>query len=65
MLQTILIPKKFGYQKALQWMYEHNFPIKKVDIAKNFYRFRQSVPKNNSNYYTKRLDNGVELVFQY
>ena len=61
MLQTILIPKKFGLRRAISWVDKHAI-VKKVDITNNYYRFRQSNPKKGK-YYTKKLQNGIQLVF--
>jgi hypothetical protein len=63
MLQTILIPKKsFSLKKAFNWLEKHKYHSNKVDVDKNFYRFRQSEPKKGR-YYTKVLPNKIELVF--
>lgn len=62
-LQTILVPRKFGLAHAKGWLEAHHFPFTKVDETQDFYRFRQAQPKAHAQYYTKRLPNGVDLVF--
>lgn len=61
-VQSVLIPKKFGESKAINWLDKNGFVLKKVDITKNYYRFRQRNPNKKSNYYTIKLKNGVRLV---
>lgn len=71
-LQTILIPKaSFSLKEARIWIrtngYKEEYYKKAVDITPNYYRFRQASPNPKNitikNYYTKKLSNGVELVF--
>jgi hypothetical protein len=60
------VPKdKFTRSDAIKYIREH-FQYKKIDSTqrKNFYSFRQFDPTENSKYFTKVLDNGVELVFE-
>ena len=65
-IQSVLVPKdKFTRSEAIKYIREH-FQYKKIDSTqrKNFYSFRQFDPTENSKYFTKVLDNGVELVFE-
>jgi hypothetical protein len=65
-IQSVLVPKdKFTRSEAIKYIREH-FQYKKIDSTqrKNFYSFRQIDPTKNSKYFTKVLDNGVELVFE-
>ena len=65
-IQSVLVPKdKFMRSEAIKYVREH-FEYKKIDSTqrKNFYSFRQFDPTKNSKYFTKVLDNGVELVFE-
>ena len=65
-IQTVLIPKEdFTLQEALQWLDDHNYPHKKVDITEDFSRFRQMTPMKGGRYVTKTLPNGVEIVLHY
>jgi hypothetical protein len=75
-IQSVLVPKVgkigdspicsgFTRSEAIKYIREH-FEYKKIDSTqrKNFYSFRQFDPTANSKYFTKVLDNGVELVFE-
>ena len=65
-IQSVLIPKdKFTRDEAIKYIKKH-FQYKKIDSTQrpNFYSFRQFDPTKNSKYFTKILDNGVELVFE-
>ena len=65
MLQTILVPKKyFTKNEAISWI-KDNYKFNKMDEKDNFYRFRQSYPIKNMKFYTKKLPNNIELVYQY
>ncbi len=61
-VQSVLIPKKFTLKKALSWMLENGYIIKKIDVTSNYYRFRQVSPDDSKNYYTQSLKNGIKLV---
>ena len=65
-IQSVLVPKgKFSKEEAIKYIKQH-FEYKKIDSTQrpNFYSFRQIDPTKNSKYFTKVLDNGVELVFE-
>jgi hypothetical protein len=65
-IQSVLVPKdKFTRAEAIKYIREH-FEYKKIDSTqrKNFFSFRQFDPTPNSKYFTKVLNNGVELVFE-
>jgi hypothetical protein len=65
-IQSVLVPKdKFSRDEAIKYVRKH-FQYKKIDSKqrRNFYSFRQFDPTKNSKYFTKILDNGVELVFE-
>ena len=66
-IQTVLVPKsKFTKNQAINYIKQH-FKFKKIDEHQrpSFYSFRQFKPTKGSNYSTKILKNGVELVFEY
>jgi hypothetical protein len=46
----------------MKWLEEHRHTHRKVDITDHFLRFRQA-PPGFKRYYTKTLENGVELVY--
>jgi hypothetical protein len=66
-VQSVRVPKKWGIQKARQWVdnkgwtsdYWGKSPFTETD---KWYRFRQTAPKKNSNYTIKTLPNKVQLV---
>jgi hypothetical protein len=63
-IQSVLVPKdKFTIAEAIKYIREH-FEYKKIDVAPSYFRFRQFDPTPNSKYFTKVLNNGVELVFE-
>jgi hypothetical protein len=65
-IQSVLIPKdKFTRDEAIKYVRKH-FQYKKIDSTQRprFYSFRQFDPTPNSKYFTKVLDNKVELVFE-
>ena len=62
-LQTILFPRsKFTVPQAIRWLNEHRHSHRKIDITDQFLRFRQ-MPPGFHKYYTKTLNNGIELVY--
>lgn len=63
-IQSVLVPKnKFTRSEAIKYVKEH-FEYKKIHTTLSYFRFRQFDPTANSKYFTKVLDNGVELVFE-
>ena len=63
-LHTILIPKtEFNKKSAIEWLKNHNFHWDRFRTTKNYMRFNQVLAVKGSSYYTKKLPNGVELVF--
>ena len=63
MLQTVLFPKdKFSLEKASKWLEEHKYKHSKVDTTGHFHRFRQ-MPPTGHKFYTKKLLNGIDLVY--
>ena len=64
-LQTVLIPRSFfSLTDARKWMKDNGYPVKKIDKTNNYYRFRQMEPVSGAQYYTIRLNNGIDLVYQ-
>jgi len=65
-VQSVILPKKkFTKLQAKKWIkdngYKESFYKKKVDITKEYYRYRQKAPKYKK-YRNKKLSNGVILV---
>lgn len=61
-VQSVLIPRKWGKEKAVKWIEEHDYKSTKVDKTENFYRFRQSPATSGVEYYTIKLPSGIELI---
>jgi hypothetical protein len=63
-LHTILFPRDgFNKKSATKWLKEHNFHWDRYRIQKNYMRFNQVLAVRGASYYTKKLPNGVELIF--
>lgn len=63
-VQTVLVPRSWGLRKAKSWLLAAGYKYKKVDVAANYYRFRQ-VPPRFRRYITRPLSNGVLVVIGY
>jgi hypothetical protein len=64
-IQSVLVPKAtFSKTEAIKYVKEHFHYLKIDSKPPNFYRFRQVDPVKGSQYITKKLDNGVELVIE-
>lgn len=66
-VQSVVFPKKtFTMKESKTWLKKHNYKTsfygKGVDETPNTYRFRQAAPSQLSDYRTKTLPNGVQLV---
>ncbi len=45
-VQTVLLKRnKFTQSQAIQWILDHNYHYKKLDITKDYFRFRQYDPE--------------------
>ena len=65
-VQTVLFPKsKFSIASAVEWLSNHHYKHKDVDLGDHYLRFRQHTPVAGTRYITKTLPNGVELVIGY
>ena len=66
-VQSIVINKNImNKNQAIQWVKNH-YELKKIDETPYSYRFRQYEPKllkrlGYNRYFTKRLENGIDLV---
>ena len=66
-VQSVVFPKRmFSLRESKRWLIKHNYRTsfygKGVDETENTYRFRQAAPSSLSDYRTKTLPNGVQLV---
>lgn len=64
LVQSVLIDKSYGLEKSIKLLIKLGFKLKKYDISKNYYRFRQRAPADRD-YYTEDLGNGIKLVYYY
>ena len=64
-IQSILIDiHKFKLHQAYTWVVTHNFKHNKIDVKRNYYRFRQFNPSPNKQYRTIELTNGVKAILE-
>ena len=62
-LHTVLVPKShFSRTTAINYVKKH-FQYKKMHEQMNFFRFRQKSPYKDGEFFTRKLTNGVELIF--
>lgn len=65
-VQSVIFNKKYyTEEQARNWLYSHGFKTNykpKPHITKNFIRYRQFEPPAGSNYITKLIGRGVELI---
>ncbi len=58
-IQSVLFSKEhYTRRTANKWIKDNNFINKKVDITKNWYRYRQFTPKPNYKYRMKKINKG-------
>lgn len=65
LVHSIIFKKnKWTIPSSQDWVYFHGYkPIKNVDITKNFYRWRIRDPSQFKQFVTKKIGNGIEIVF--
>lgn len=64
-IQTILFKKnKWDRASSTKWLKEHDYTAKYYRTTKNDIRRMQHNPVEGATYYSKRLPNGIVLVFQ-
>lgn len=63
-IQSILFDKKiWTVARAVAWLHNNTYKVKKVDETLNFYRFRQRTPRADGHYYTVVGPKaGIEIV---
>jgi hypothetical protein len=57
--------KKFTPKTAIEWLKIHNYNFIHNRETKFFYRFRIKEQVKGMNFYTIKLNNGVELIYMY
>ena len=63
-LQTIEIPKTFTLKQSRDWLKKNNYAWHYHRLTTNFRRFMQTPDIDNAKYYSKKLNDGIVLVFQ-
>lgn len=64
-IQAILFDRNiWTLLSAESWLKKHElYPIKKVHITKNYYRYRMTEPKKNKKYTTVKIDEYDGILF--
>jgi hypothetical protein len=63
-LQTIEIPKKWSVPDSRNWLKEHGYLWQYHRLTTNFRRFAQTYDIAGAAFYSKKLPNGVVMVWQ-
>ena len=70
-VQSVLFDKKqWIIEDAVIWLMSNGYLLKKIDNARNYFRFRQLNPaylkkKGYINYHDKKIGKGIILVLVY
>jgi hypothetical protein len=66
-IQTVLFDKtKWDVRKSRKWLKDHNYISNgKLDRRGSYLRYRQSQPDSNGRYRSKKLENGIILVYEF
>lgn len=65
-LHAILFPKdKYSLNDAKKWLKDNNYDYIHNRQTKNIWRFRIKEQIKGYDFFTKILNNGIELVFMY
>ena len=67
-VQSVIFNRHFyTLNQMLKWLEKNNYlNVKRVDITKNFYRFRQFEPNKNRQYRIYKIPNEeIKLVLEY
>jgi len=63
-LQTVLIPKEVSLKDSRAWLRKHGYLWQNHRNTTNERRFIQAYDVKDAQFYSKKLSNGVVLVFQ-
>jgi len=70
-IQSVIFNKHhYTFNDAKKFVKKNGYKIGRIDITKNYYRFRQLEPKyllqqNYNKIRTKKLNAGIELILYY
>lgn len=66
MLYSILVPRHlFTLESAVKWLAEHGHKFNDLDRRSHMFRFRQADLDPRRSTYSKQLQNGIVLIFQF
>lgn len=63
-IQTILIPDSYTKKQAIAWLVKKGLRHDYYRKTEHFHRFMQHNPVEKARYYTERIPNNVEIVYQ-
>lgn len=63
-LQTIEIPKSWSLKDSREWLKQHGYLWQYHRNTTNFRRFAQTYDIEGADFYSKKLPNGIVMVFQ-
>ncbi len=63
-LQTIEIPKTISLKDSREWLKSHGYLWMYHRNTTNFRRFAQTYDIKDANFYSKKLPNGIVMVWQ-
>ena len=55
----------FTLRTSLNWLKFHNFKCNKVDVKKDYFRFRQFDPSPYHRFRTIQLTEGIKAILQF
>jgi hypothetical protein len=64
LLHAVLFPKdKYSIKQSREWLKSHNYTVIHNRDTKNIHRFRIREQIKGYNFYTIKLNNGIEMVY--
>lgn len=63
-LQTIEIPKDWSLSESRSWLQQHGYLWMYHRLTTNFRRFAQTYDIEDAEFYSKKLPNGIVMVWQ-
>jgi hypothetical protein len=63
-LQTIQIPDSWSINESKRWLQQHGYLWMNYRNTENYHRFVQTYDIKGAEFYSKKLSNGIILVFQ-
>lgn len=64
LLQNIVIPISWSLKESRAWLRKNKFFWKTHQFTNNYRKFVQTDVISDSQIYTKKLDNGITMVYQ-